>query len=289
MSGSAATTDTMTTTPALMAIFAHPDDETFGMAGTMARATASGHRVALVCATRGEVGEIADPALATPENLGQVREQELRNAMAAVGVHDVSFLGYRDGELADADVDEATGRIVAHLRRFRPEVVATFAANGGYGHVDHMAIHRLTLAAVAAAADPTRYPEQLTNGVTPFRVRKVYYPGMPRERMLEMRREAQSRGEDFIPGGNAATIPVEEMGTPMAEITTHVTLNDDEYAAKRNAMAAHATQLPAGGPFSQATPEQLRQFMGTEQFVLVAPPISDRAYPADETDLFAGL
>ncbi len=287
----AETNDTRDTSakPALMAIFAHPDDETFGMAGTMARAIASGHRVALVCATRGEVGEIADPALATPETLGQVREQELRNAMAAVGVHDVSFLGYRDGELADANVDEATGRIVAHLRRFRPEVVATFEANGGYGHVDHMAIHRLTLAAIAAAADPTRYPEQLVDGVTPFRVRKVYYTGMPRERLLAMRAEAQKRGQDFIPGGNAATIPVEEMGTPEAEITTYVTLNDDEFAAKRNAMAAHATQMPADGPFSQATPEQLRQFAGTESFVLAAPPVSDRAYPTPETDLFAGL
>ncbi|HLY29535.1 MAG TPA: PIG-L family deacetylase [Ktedonobacterales bacterium] len=279
----------MADTLGLMGIFAHPDDETFGMAGSFARAIQSGHRAALVCATRGEVGEIADPSLATPENLGQVREGELRKAMAAVGVSDVSFLGYRDGQLADADVDEAVGRIVAHLRRFRPDVVATFAQNGGYGHVDHMAIHRLTLAAVFAAADPARYPEQLVNGVEPHRVRKVYYTGMPRERLLEMRREMQSRGQDFIPGGNAATIPVEEMGTPMAEITTYITLNDDEFAAKRNAMAAHATQLPADSPFSQASPEDMRAFMGTEPFVLAAPPISDRAYPTPETDLFAGL
>ena len=86
-------TDTL---PSLMGIWAHPDDESFGTAGTMARATASGHSVAVVCATRGEEGEIADPALANPENLGEVREQELRRACAAVGVTDVSFLaGFR--------------------------------------------------------------------------------------------------------------------------------------------------------------------------------------------------
>lgn len=275
--------------PGIMGIFAHPDDESFGLAGTLARATMRGHPAAIVCATRGEVGEIADPALATPENLGQVREAELRAACAAVGVHDVSFLDYIDGQLADADEDEAVGRIVGHLRRFRPAVVVTFSANGGYGHPDHMAIHRYTLAAVEAAADPTRYPEQISAGLAPHRVRKVYYNGFPRERMIAMRDEARKMGQDFIPGGNAATIPVEEMGTPMAEITTVVTLNDAEYAAKQQSMRAHATQMPADSPFTQATPEQLREYMGRETLVLAPPPISDRAYPVPEDDVFAGL
>ena len=272
--------------PGLMGIWAHPDDEAFGSAGTMARATMNGHPVAIVCATRGEVGEIADAALASPENLGEVREQELRTACAAVGVTDVSFLGYRDGQLAEADPTEAIGRIVGHLRRFRPDVVVTFSANGGYGHVDHMAIHRLTLAAIEAAADASRYAEQ---GQPPHRVRKVYYGAIPRERLLEMREEARKQGQDFIPGGNAATLPVEEMGTPMAEITTFVKLNDAEFAAKRQAMAAHATQMPADSPFAKATEEQLRQFMGTEVFQLVAPPISASTYPRPEDDVFAGL
>ncbi|MEO7002674.1 MAG: PIG-L family deacetylase [Ktedonobacterales bacterium] len=275
--------------PGLMTIFAHPDDESFGMAGTLAHATMTGHPVAIVCATRGEEGQIADPSLATPENLGQVREKELRNAAAAAGVQDVVFLDYIDGHLAEADEQEAIGRIVYQLRRFRPAVIATFAPNGGYGHVDHMAIHRLTLAAVAAAADPARYPEQLAQGLQPHRVRKVYYTGMPRERLIAMRREAQSRGEDFIPGGDEATIPVEEMGTPESEITTRVALNDDEFAAKRRSMQAHATQMPADSPFTRATPEEMRAFAGTEMLVLAPPPISDRAYATPETDIFAGL
>lgn len=283
------TSDAPGNLPGIMGIFAHPDDESFGMAGTLARATMRGHPAAIVCATRGEVGEIADSRLATPENLGQVREGELRAACAAVGVHDVSFLDYIDGQLAQADEDEAVGRIVAHLRRFRPAVVATFAANGGYGHPDHMAIHRYALAAIEAAANPSRYPDQVAAGLAPHRVRKVYYTAFPRESMLAMIEEARKQGQDFVPGGDAGTIPLDEMGTPMAEITTVVTLNDAEFAAKQQSMRAHATQMPSDGPFTQATPEQLREYMGRETSVLASPPVSDRAYPTPEDDVFAGL
>jgi LmbE family N-acetylglucosaminyl deacetylase len=276
-------------TPRLMAIFAHPDDESFTMAGSMARATRKGFPVALVCATRGEEGQIADPALATPENLGQVREQELRNAMAAVGVTDLTFLDYIDGHLAEVDQREALAKIVFQIRRFRPDVVVTFDPKGGYGHVDHMAIHRLAVAGVIAAADPAEFPEQLAQGVQPHRVRKVYFSAMPRERILAMRDEAAARGVDFVPGGDEATIPVEEMGVPLAEISTRIRLSDDEYEAKRAAVTSHKTQLPADSPWANATEEQLRQFMGMETLVLAPPPISDKEYPAPEDDLFAGL
>lgn len=273
----------------LMTIYAHPDDESFSCAGTMARATRLGYPVAVVCATRGEEGQIADPALASPDNLGQVREQELRTSMAAVGVRDVIFLDYIDGHLAEADHDEALGKVVAQIRHFRPDVVLTFDPKGGYGHVDHMAIHRLAVEGVAAAADPARFAEQLSQGARPHRVRKVYYSAFPRERMAQMRDEARARGEDFMPGGDEATIPIEEMGFPMAEIRTFVTLNDDEFAAKLAAVSAHKTQLPADTPWAQATPEQLRSFMGTETFVLAQPPISDGDYDMPEDDVFAGL
>src|SRR5947209_5499697 len=171
--------------PRLMTIFAHPDDETFGVAGTLRRATSAGHPVAVVCATRGEAGEIADPTLATKATLGAVREGELRHAMAVVGVEDVRFLDYIDGRLPDANPDEAVAKIVRHIRLFRPDVVVTFPANGGYGHVDHMAIHHLTLAALRAAADPERVSDQ-----PPHRIKKLYYAGFPRERMVKLREEA---------------------------------------------------------------------------------------------------
>jgi LmbE family N-acetylglucosaminyl deacetylase len=275
--------------PGMMGIWAHPDDEAFGTAGTMARATSAGHSVAVVCATRGEEGEIADPDLASPENLGQVREGELRAACAAVGVTDVSFLDYRDGHLREADPEEATGRIVRHIRRFRPAVVVTFAANGGYGHYDHMAVHKLALAAITAAADETRYPEQIRDGLAPHRVRKVYFGAMPRSRMMQMREAARASGSDFTPGGNAATIPIEEMGTPDERITTVMVLSDEQFSRKLRALQAHATQMPKDSPWAQATPKQLREFMGRETLELAPAPISDGDYPTPEDDVFAGL
>ncbi len=269
--------------PRLMTIFAHPDDETFGLAGTLHRATSTGHPVAVVCATRGEAGEIADPSLATKETLGAVREGELRRAMAVVGVDDVRFLDYIDGRLPEADPDEAVTKIVRHLREFRPDIVVTFAANGGYGHVDHMAIHRMALAALAAAADHERVSDQ-----PPHRIKKLYYVGFSRERMIRMREEAAREGRDYIPGGNAATIPFEEMGTPEADITTRIRLTDGEFAVKMQAVRAHATQLPAGSPWLTLPTDQLRAFMSVEAFQLV-PDYSDRPYATPEDDLFAGL
>ena len=166
--------------------------------------------------------------------------------------------------------------------------MVTFAANGGYGHPDHMAIHRLTLAAIPRKRSTT-IPEQLAEGLQPHRVRKVYYGAMPRSRLVQMREEIQARGQDFIPGGDAGTIPFEEMGTPDEEITTRVVISDAEFDAKLNSLRAHATQMPADSPFAQATAEQLRQFMGFEPFVLVPPPVSDKDYPTPEDDVFANL
>jgi LmbE family N-acetylglucosaminyl deacetylase len=265
----------------LMAIYAHPDDEAFSVGGSLARAVAGGHAAAVVCATRGEKGEISDPALATPETLGQVREQELRRACAVLGVRDVSFLDYIDGELDQAPHDEAVGRLVGHLHRFRPDVVVTFAANGGYGHRDHIAIHKLTLAAVEAAARPSAQQ--------PHRVRKVYFSAFPREAMARWRQTAQQNGDAFRPGGDTATIPLEEMGTPEAEITTIVMLDDVEIERKQRALLCHATQFRADNPIMRADPEVLRAFAGREHFTLAAPPLSDKAYPTPEDDLLAGL
>src|SRR5262249_40348914 len=155
------------------------------VAGTLARASAAGHPVAVVSATRGEAGEVARPALATKENLGEGREGGPRPAWAAGGVGHRYFPGYNHGHLAEGKNPEAIGRIVGHLRRFRPDVVVTFPANGGYGHFDHMAIYRYVVAAVPPAADPG-YTSDYTIGLPPHRVRKLYYSTIPRERILRM-------------------------------------------------------------------------------------------------------
>jgi len=130
----------------LMAVFAHPDDESLGMGGTLARYGFDPDvRVVLVCATRGEAGEISDPHLATPDQLGLVREKELRCACRALGIDDLFLLGYRDSGMAGTpdnrdpralvmvDADKVVGQIVAHIRRERPDVVVTFDETGAMG------------------------------------------------------------------------------------------------------------------------------------------------------------
>src|SRR5438105_9127125 len=131
----------------LMAVHAHPDDEAFGSAGTLARYSAEGVTTCLVVATRGEVGEIHDPDLDEQEarpRLGQIRERELRGAAGILGVTHLDFLGYEDSGMAgtqendnprcfhQANLEEATGRLVAVIRRHRPQVILTYGEDGGY-------------------------------------------------------------------------------------------------------------------------------------------------------------
>lgn len=271
----------------ILAAFAHPDDECFGTAGILRRYADQGIKTALICATRGEVGEISDPALATPETLGQVREQELREACRIIGISDLSFLDYRDGMLAKADEVEAVGRIVRQMRRLRPQVVVTFDAKGGYGHTDHIAIHKLTISAFHKAGDPTCYPEQIREGLPPYAPQKLYLTALPVSAGRALREQLQAMGVEYRPGGNAATIPVEQMGTPDEEITTVIPLTDREFETKRLALLAHRTQMNPSSFVNRMSPEAFRSWRGAEHFVLVSPPRN--AAEGIEDDLFEGV
>jgi len=142
----------------LMAVLAHPDDESLGFGGTLARCASDGVETFLVTATRGERGRYrghapGDAQHPGPVELGRIRERELRAAAASLGVREVSLLDYRDGDLDRANPREAVERIAGHIRRVRPHVVITFGPEGAYGHPDHIAICQFTTAAVVAAAD----------------------------------------------------------------------------------------------------------------------------------------
>ena len=138
----------------VLLVFAHPDDEGFGTGGILSLLASRGARLTLVCATNGDVGEISDPALATPETLAQVRQEELRQAMGVTGVQDVRFLNYRDSGMAGSDDNrhpkslfqapqpEVVGRLVEVIRDVRPRVVITHDPTGGYGHPDHVTVYR---------------------------------------------------------------------------------------------------------------------------------------------------
>jgi LmbE family N-acetylglucosaminyl deacetylase len=157
----------------LMAILAHPDDESLGLGGTLTKYAAEGIETYLVCATRGERGWFGEAAAYPgPAELGRIRQAELGSAAKVLSLREVSFLDYIDGDLDQADPREAIGKIVTHLRRVRPQVVITFDPNGDYGHPDHIAVSQFTTAAIVAAADPT-YP---ADGDWPaHRVSKFYY------------------------------------------------------------------------------------------------------------------
>ena len=152
----------------LLGVFAHPDDEVFCAGGTMARAAAAGAEVMMVSATRGEQGQIRDPAAATRRTLGAVREGELRAAAAELGVQRVQVLDYPDGALQDHR--SSLGAAIAGLmRRFHPDTVITFGADGGYGHPDHVAVSWLTTAAFRALAGDRHRGRRLYHAVFPPR------------------------------------------------------------------------------------------------------------------------
>ena len=161
----------MTAPLKLMAIFAHPDDESLGMGGTLAKYAAEGVETYLVCATRGERGWTGDekdnPGL---EVLGRRREGELRAAGKALGIREVSFLDYIDGDLDQASPAEVIAKLVSHLRQVRPQVVVTFGPEGAYGHPDHIAICQFAHAALVRAAESVYADPQ-----PPHQVSKLYY------------------------------------------------------------------------------------------------------------------
>lgn len=168
----------------LLGVFAHPDDETFCAGGTLARYAAAGAEVMVVSATRGEAGQIRDAQAATRRTLGLVRERELREACARLGVQRALCLDYFDGTLKDLDQELLARRVVQVIRTFRPDVVITFGEDGAYGHPDHVAISRATTAACRRAGDASDLPEQRAEGLAPHAPSVLYHSQFPRSRML---------------------------------------------------------------------------------------------------------
>lgn len=263
----------------MLGVFAHPDDEQ-SVGGAFTKAVKQGAKAYIICATRGEEGQISDPALATPENLGAVREQELRDAVALYGWEPPILLDYRDGTLSDVDPDELADAIVRVIRDLRPQVLATFEDTGIYGHRDHIAIHHAANAAFTRAADPEYRPD-----LGPaHRVKKFYYVAIPRSRMQRL---IQAMGDEADVGGDERTIALSELGTPDEQITTLVE-TPELFEVRKAGTLAHRTQF---GPEMMEYFEQYGgdTWFGNSYFIRVHPaPAPDAALP-DEHDLLAGL
>jgi LmbE family N-acetylglucosaminyl deacetylase len=271
----------------LLAIFPHPDDETFTAAGVMAAAVTRGVPVTAISTTRGESGESGIPGLDDPERLGAVREQELRQAMRAVGVTDVRLLAYRDSGMAGspaathplafirAPIDEIAAALVPHIRSLRPGVVLTFGPEGLYGHPDHLHLHHAVLHSVAAAADPALGADV----GTPWQIPRLYFAAFPREEMLSLLDR---------PGSPLASLPDDaraNLGVPFAEITH--TVDIAPWAeAKRAAIAAHRTQTGEGGPLAGVPPEVRDRQLAREHFVRAPLPWTAAS---DGDDIIAAL
>ena len=245
----------------VLAVFAHPDDEGFGCGGTLAALAAGGHRVTLICATNGDVGEISDPALATPETLPSVRQGELRAAMDLTGILDVRFLNYRDSgmvgwednehpmSLFQAPGEKVVQQIEAVIRELRPDLVITHDPTGGYGHPDHVTICQRTEAAVERCRDEKG----------PL----LYYVCFPRSffqrmwnKMIELGLRPPFSADD-----------TEALGTPDGEVTT--ILDVGRYVGtKKESLERHRTQIERDGPFSQLPQEFMDEIMSSEFFQL---------------------
>lgn len=278
----------------LLVVTAHPDDETFGCGGLLAKSSAEGVEVTLICATRGEVGEINDSNLATPENLAEVREQELRAACEVLGVKWIHLLGYWDSgmagvddnyhpsSLSQADWTEVVGKIVQIVRQVRPQVIVTFDPKGGYGHPDHISMHKAAKEAYFTSSDPLKYSEQLAGGLQPHQANRLYYFAFPRS-MAKLFRQAM---KDAGIHSALSDVDAEGLGVPDEEITTFLDVSNYS-EKKRDAIMCHRTQLVGGDPFSW-WPDALRNgLLSKEHLVRLDPPL--KPDDAKENDISYGI
>lgn len=282
----------------LLHVHAHPDDESSKGAATTARYVAEGVRVMVATCTGGERGSILNPAMDRPDilaNLATVRAREMDRARDILGIEQ-TWLGFMDSGLPEGDPlpplpdgcfalqdpEIAAGPLVKVLREFRPQVVTTYDENGGYPHPDHIMCHRVTMAAVAAAADPEAWPE---HGPA-WKVSKVYFDHTFNwARTWALHRAMLDRGdpspfEDWLEGRTEADIAAEPN-----RVTTSVYCAD-YFRVRDQALLAHATQIDPDGGWFTVPLELQRRVWPTEDFELALDQVGARL---PEDDLFAGV
>ena len=275
----------------ILTIHAHPDDESSKGPGTINLYSSQGIRTTLVCCTGGEEGDILNPAMErqeTKEELASVRLAELNSAAAIIGYDEVVMLGYRDSGMPDseanghpeafanADLDTAVGKLVAVIRRVRPQVVMTYPEiQNRYPHPDHLQVTAISIPAFERAGDPDWYPE----AGEPFEPLKLYAPIWSRQRLLLTHQAFLDRGlespydEKWLSGRDrddriSAMIPVDN-------------------AVRRKALLAHATQVDPESPFWFGLPDEVQDAIHPfEEYMMLRSKVPTEEL---EEDLFAGL
>ena len=268
----------------LMAVLAHPDDESLGVGGTLAKYAAEGVDVCLVTATRGQAGRYRGHRLDSVKHpgadaLATIREAELRAAASTLGVKDVTLLDYGDQQLDRASPREAIAAIVTHLRRVQPQVVVTFGPDGAYGHPDHIAICQFTTAAIVAAADPSFSPDPARTA-TPHSVSKLYYIAWPQAAFDAYQAAFHTIGST-VDGVERRAAP-----WPAWAITTVVDARA-VWPTVWKAVSCHASQIAAYEPLKHLSPEHHEALWGWQSFYRAFSTVNGGR--ARETDLFEGI
>jgi len=280
----------------ILTVHAHPDDEASKGAPTLARYAAEGVDTILVCCTGGEEGDIQNPAMEQPEireRMPEVRAEELARSAAIIGFSEVVLLGYRDSGMpgteananpaafANADLDEATGRLVAVIGRTRPQVLVTYNDDQqGYPHPDHLRVHEISVLAFRRAGDPNWYPE----AGEPWQPLKLYYSVWSRARMLAVH-EALLR----LRGSSPYEARWFERPSQDHRITTRIDVRGF-LSARTQSLLAHATQIDPNEVFwFGLTDEELADVYPWEDWVLAESLVGFPPEGEMEDDLFAGV
>ena len=284
----------MTTSPqTLLAVLAHPDDESFGMGGTLALYAQRGVQTHLICATRGEAGEMDPQYMEGFASIAERRESELRCAAGILGLAGVTFLDYRDSgmpgsaenqhpqALAAQPVEAVAAKVAVLIRQIKPQVVVTFDPIGGYKHPDHIAIHQATVLAFRMAGDPS-FPSDLP----PFTPQKLYYHTISKAYLRIAVLVLRLLGKDPRRFGRNGDI---DLASIVAEgsFPTHARIDCRSVAEVKSAAAAcHASQVGGALPRRGLVSLLSRRAAYTETFMRAVPPVEERLR---ENDLFTGI
>ncbi len=280
-------------TKTILAVLAHPDDESFGLGGTLALYANNGYDVYYVCATRGEVGAADPEHMQGYKDTAEMRTAELMRAAKVLGLKDVFFLGYRDSGMPGTEdnkhpnaqvaypVDEVAGRVVKYIRELKPDIVLTFDPIGGYRHPDHIHIQQATTIAFEKANDASFCPE----AGSPFKPRALYYQVFPRWFLKWATRLMPLFGKNPRKWGRNGDIDLTNL---LVDFPVHVKVNIKPVAEiKREASAQHASQgggVSAGrGLFGLMN----RLFGGEEDYMRAYPPVNGQF--SRKSDLFDGI
>ena len=278
-------------TKTILAVLAHPDDESFGLGGTLALYAQKRYDTYLICATRGEAGTVDPEYLNGYKDTAELRTVELNRAAKILGLKEVFFLGYRDSGMPDTEenkhpnaqinhsVDEVAGKVVKYIRQLKPDIVITFDPIGGYRHPDHIHIHKATVLAFERADDPSFHPE----AGEPFQPRALYYQVFSRRILRLMVQLMPFFGQDPARYGRNKDVNLRELAE--VDFPVHVQVDIRPVSdIKQEAGRQHASQ---GGMQMRRgwMGWMTRLFREREEFMRAYPPVDSGRYKI-ANDLF---